>query len=46
MWAVYVVYTAYLLLSYPRGRLESGLERGSVSPRIRLLRGGELDRDG
>ena len=27
MWAVYVVYTAYLLLSYPRGRLESGLER-------------------
>src|SRR6201991_1738059 len=27
LWAVYVVYTAYLLLSYPRGRLESGLER-------------------
>jgi hypothetical protein len=27
MWAVYVVYTAYLLLSYPRGHLESGLER-------------------
>jgi signal transduction histidine kinase len=27
MWAVYVVYTAYLLLSYPQGRLESGLER-------------------
>ena len=27
MWAVYVVYTAYLLLSYPRGRLESRLER-------------------
>ena len=27
IWAVYVVYTAYLLLSYPRGRLESGLER-------------------
>jgi signal transduction histidine kinase len=27
IWAVYVVYTAYVLLSYPRGRLESGLER-------------------
>jgi signal transduction histidine kinase len=27
IWAVYVVYTAYLLLSYPRGRLESRLER-------------------
>ena len=27
MWAVYVVYTAYLLLSYPRGRLELRLER-------------------
>jgi len=27
MWAVYVVYTAYVLLSYPRGRLESGLQR-------------------
>ena len=27
MWAVYVVYTAYVLLSYPRGRLESRLER-------------------
>ena len=27
LWAVYVVYTAYLLLSYPRGRLESRLER-------------------
>ncbi len=26
-WAVYVVYTAYLLLSYPGGRLESRLER-------------------
>jgi signal transduction histidine kinase len=30
MWAVYVVYTAYLLLSYPRGRLESRLERGFI----------------
>jgi len=27
LWAVYVVYTAYLLLSFPRGRLESRLER-------------------
>ena len=27
MWAVYVVYTAYVLLSYPQGRLESGLQR-------------------
>jgi signal transduction histidine kinase len=27
MWAVYVVYTAYVLLSYPGGRLESRLER-------------------
>ena len=27
LWAVYVVYTAYLLLSYPLGRLESRLER-------------------
>ena len=27
IWAVYVVYTAYLLLSYPRGRLGSRLER-------------------
>ena len=27
IWAVYVVYTAYLLLSYPRGRLETRLER-------------------
>ena len=26
-WAVYVVYTAYVLLSYPRGHLESRLER-------------------
>lgn len=30
MWAVYVVYTAYVLLSYPRGRLESRLERASI----------------
>ena len=30
MWAVYVVYTAYLLLSYPRGRLEGRLERGFI----------------
>ena len=30
LWAVYVVYTAYLLLSYPRGRLESWLERGFI----------------
>ena len=30
LWAVYVVYTAYLLLSYPRGRLESRLERGFI----------------
>jgi signal transduction histidine kinase len=30
MWAVYVVYTAYLLLSYPRGRLESRLARGFI----------------
>ena len=30
MWAVYVVYTAYLLLSYPRGRLESRLERAFI----------------
>ena len=29
-WAVYVVYTAYLLLSYPRGRLESRLERAFI----------------
>ena len=27
MWAVYVVYTAYVLLSYPRGRPESRVER-------------------
>jgi signal transduction histidine kinase len=27
IWPVYVVYTAYLLLSYPRGRLESRVER-------------------
>jgi signal transduction histidine kinase len=30
MWAVYVVYTAYLLLSFPRGRLESRLERAFI----------------
>jgi len=30
-WAVYVVYTAYLLLSYPGGRLESGLERAFIA---------------
>jgi signal transduction histidine kinase len=30
MWAVYVVYTAYVLLSYPRGRLESRLERAFI----------------
>jgi signal transduction histidine kinase len=30
MWAVYVVYTAYVLLSFPRGRLESRLERGFI----------------
>jgi signal transduction histidine kinase len=30
MWAVYVVYTAYVLLSYPRGRLESSLERAFI----------------
>lgn len=30
LWAVYVVYTAYLLLSYPRGRLESRLERAFI----------------
>ena len=29
-WAVYVVYTAYLLLSYPGGRLESTLERAFI----------------
>ena len=29
-WAVYVVYTAYLLLSYPGGRLESRLERAFI----------------
>ena len=29
-WAVYVVYTAYLLLSYPRGHLESRLERAFI----------------
>ena len=29
-WAVYVVYTAYLLLSYPGGRLESSLERAFI----------------
>ena len=29
-WAVYVVYTAYLLLSYPRGRLASRLERAFI----------------
>ena len=30
MWAVYVVYTAYVLLSYPGGRLESRLERAFI----------------
>ena len=30
LWAVYVVYTAYLLLSYPRGRLDSRLERAFI----------------
>src|SRR4051795_7586641 len=30
LWAVYVVYTAYLLLSYPAGRLESRLERAFI----------------
>ena len=30
MWAVYVVYTAYVLLSYPRGRLQSRLERAFI----------------
>jgi signal transduction histidine kinase len=30
MWAVYVVYTAYMLLSYPRGRLETRLERAFI----------------
>jgi signal transduction histidine kinase len=30
MWAVYVVYTAYVLLSFPRGRLESRLERAFI----------------
>ena len=30
LWAVYAVYTAYLLLSYPRGRLESRLERAFI----------------
>ena len=30
MWAVYVVYTAYLLLSYPQGRLASRLERAFI----------------
>ena len=30
LWAVYVVYTAYLLLSYPGGRLESRLERAFI----------------
>ena len=29
-WAVYVVYVGYLLLSYPRGRLESRLERAFI----------------
>src|SRR3954452_5605502 len=29
-WAVYVVYTAFLLLSYPTGRLESRLERAFI----------------
>jgi signal transduction histidine kinase len=31
MWAVYVVYTANMLLSYPRGRLETGLERTFIA---------------
>ena len=30
IWAVYVVYTAYLLLSFPRGRLASSLERAFI----------------
>src|SRR6478752_6942662 len=30
LWAVYVVYTAYLLLSSPGGRLESRLERAFI----------------
>src|SRR3954453_23876271 len=30
LWAVYVVYTAYVLLSYPGGRLGSGLERAFI----------------
>ena len=30
VWPVYVVYTAYLLLSYPGGRLESRLERAFI----------------
>jgi signal transduction histidine kinase len=30
IWAVYVVYTGYLLLSYPRGRLESRLARAFI----------------
>src|SRR3954454_11941287 len=30
LWAVYVVYTAYVLLSYPTGRLESRLERAFI----------------
>ena len=30
LWAVYVVYTAYVLLSYPGGRLESRLERAFI----------------
>ena len=29
-WAVYVVYTAYMLLSYPGGRLESRLQRAFI----------------
>jgi signal transduction histidine kinase len=31
LWAAYVVYTAYLLLSYPRGRLESRLARAFIA---------------
>jgi signal transduction histidine kinase len=30
LWAVYVVYTAYVLLCFPRGRLESRLERAFI----------------
>ena len=30
VWAVYIVYVGYLYLCFPRGRLESKLERGFI----------------